>query len=1136
MNPLHPDPAASRYVHDAASTSIPRRSESSRPASSLSQVYFGFAVAQYLGRYSAQKIMAITIFMRGLSVVTMTQYTNFKTVMINRFVLGVFEASVSPVFMIMTEDMGFSRTKTTLLTAVGNIILVVALVLGGLHTLNVPNARLLAETTANLICVVAAAMMGVFLLVKQSQAPFYKDANAGLLAEGTDESAKGKTVDELSSEECRWVGKPTQCDGDGNPTTRRRRCTHVFLFGVFVPSTSSRFAVKAPRTPSRLCAACPARQGNNPHTNPAPITHKLARIHPTLTAATPTDTSRSEHMMVLEVKAWRTMGPPSALASKALKFRTGTTKHTTLPLPPTIPIAPFCFDAMNNVVEYSPSPLSNPPSSVAPASESFVPPMTEEELARATKAAEDELNARSHRVRQSKADEDNKEKETAAKYRRYHESYRQWFDADQAALVAANPGTVALPALPITVAKVVVFLEYETTRPQKRTCDGIESTSTCGVSNLKLAISALEHYRFDQEHHYTTIPEAQKPLRADKRIKEIEKAAAHKETERTKKAETLKASGTRADIYTDAQHRLIASSFLQAKGPRNIWIAMRDRAMHLTQSSIAFRGDSSHALLWSDLFHCDLPVPAKGLDAKIATLAVLADQAKHNQTGRVDEHGAIRHRLVELCSVGAIALLFFAYFHVLGAPVPNFEPDFNDPDYGDYGRREWYALYLFSTSKDCKKAMSYANHRDRVKRSFEANDVDITKVTHAGRGFTAKTAREYGASADEVKALGGWSDSGSFRPCYDWVISVEAALGSAMFDARNPAAHFLARETLETPQATIDAIFPFAEEQPRHFLSLLIWLRTVLVQDCALLYLMHPNASIFEYPPFNTREFRDFAATAAGRIEQVEQEVALALRNLPQQMAQTLNASMSQVFLEQQRLRELVDTRLQHPALSSLPLNVVSHVSHNSEPPSKRRRVGQLVSPPSLESLSPSSTASASAPIPSPPSFSIPDFGADNSLPTNNSNIPALMNFDFSSSSLNSFGVDAAIELQLAGFGPDPFDNSYNWSIDLPTSNGGFEFGPGLSPNTEPAPVVPVMHPAVAATQTPSSTPPVAVPVTAVPVATPSPAIAAPVTPIAPLLGSALSAPTLVDAQRSEWTRLAAKFTDARLRRMSGWE
>ncbi|KAK7024736.1 MFS general substrate transporter [Favolaschia claudopus] len=353
-----------------------------------SMVYFGYAVAQYpiqvlIGKYPAQRVLAVTVFMWGLTVLTMSQCTNFKTAMINRFVLGMFEASTSPGLTLMTgwwytrqeiplrqfiwysglgwggligsymstgiskisptapgpekwqyifyilgavtmawsfiilfflpdspasarflkpemrvlavqrvaanqlgiknkkfkteqvwvavkdikiwilfssvfaaaipngvvsnfssviiKDMGFSTTKTTVLKSVGDITQIVALVVGGIITLNFKNTRLLASTGANIICVVSAACMaylprhlvwqrlvsfwlvncqsvgfaaslvmvssnmggythrtiasaviftaycfgnvaGPFVYVKQSQAPFYQDATAGLLA------------------------------------------------------------------------------------------------------------------------------------------------------------------------------------------------------------------------------------------------------------------------------------------------------------------------------------------------------------------------------------------------------------------------------------------------------------------------------------------------------------------------------------------------------------------------------------------------------------------------------------------------------------------------------------------------------------------------------------------------------------------------------------------------------------------------------------------------------------------------------------------------------------------------------------------------------------------------------------------
>jgi hypothetical protein len=84
-------------------------------------------------------------------------------------------------------------------------------------------------------------------------------------------------------------------------------------------------------------------------------------------------------------------------------------------------------------------------------------------------------------------------------------------------------------------------------------------------------------------------------------------------------------------------------------------------------------------------------------------LGILLDNAKHNQTGRTDEHGAIRHRHPELCPINGVGTLLWAIFHLEHFPVPDFVPDFSSPDYGEFGHREWYEMKLFFSSKGSPK-------------------------------------------------------------------------------------------------------------------------------------------------------------------------------------------------------------------------------------------------------------------------------------------------------------------------------------------------------------------------------------------------------------------------------------------------
>ncbi|KAJ7885959.1 hypothetical protein B0H14DRAFT_3431588 [Mycena olivaceomarginata] len=303
--------------------------------------------------------------------------------------------------------------------------------------------------------------------------------------------------------------------------------------------------------------------------------------------------------------------------------------------------------------------------------------------------SQDALEARSQLLRQSFIQQNQEGKSTGGTYERHYNNYIAWFDAQEAHLVQQDPSYQPIPSLPVTVAKVTLFLHHEMTRPQKRKLtDGTQSSSTCGREHAKQVVSALEHYRFDTQHLYREIPEAQVNLRSDSRIKTLEAVFAHNEPERIKKAHSLKAVGTRADTYTETQLSQLATSGpgLDSKGPTAIWRVMRDRAMVLTSSSTAFRGDSSRSLLWSDMYCYDVPMQARGAGKKVRALTLIADNSKANQTGRVDEHGAFRHRLVELCPVGAIGFMFFAHFHVANSPVPDFSVDFSDTNYGDYGK------------------------------------------------------------------------------------------------------------------------------------------------------------------------------------------------------------------------------------------------------------------------------------------------------------------------------------------------------------------------------------------------------------------------------------------------------------------
>jgi MFS family permease len=84
-----------------------------RPSNYNTVVYAGYFFGQYpcvwlIGRYPAQKIMAVSIFLWGLMVILMTQYRSYSSALGVRFIMGVFEAAITPGLTLMT---GFWYTR-----------------------------------------------------------------------------------------------------------------------------------------------------------------------------------------------------------------------------------------------------------------------------------------------------------------------------------------------------------------------------------------------------------------------------------------------------------------------------------------------------------------------------------------------------------------------------------------------------------------------------------------------------------------------------------------------------------------------------------------------------------------------------------------------------------------------------------------------------------------------------------------------------------------------------------------------------------------------------------------------------------------------------------------------------------------
>jgi hypothetical protein len=97
----------------------------------------------------------------------------------------------------------------------------------------------------------------------------------------------------------------------------------------------------------------------------------------------------------------------------------------------------------------------------------------------------------------------------------------------------------------------------------------------------------------------------------------------------------------------------------------------------------------------------------------------------------------------------------------------------------------------------------------------------------------------------------------------------------------------------------------------RQFLRLLLWLRRVLLQDCAVLYSKYPSCGMFRYAPFNTFAFRDFAANLSAVITRAEEDARYALQNLPDNIVTSFRGLATDIKMDQQPQRIASDARWQ---------------------------------------------------------------------------------------------------------------------------------------------------------------------------------------------------------------------------------
>lgn len=90
----------------------------------------------------------------------------------------------------------------------------------------------------------------------------------------------------------------------------------------------------------------------------------------------------------------------------------------------------------------------------------------------------------------------------------------------------------------------------------------------------------------------------------------------------------------------------------------------------------------------------------------------------------------------------------------------------------------------------------------------------------------------------------------------------------------------------------------------RHFLKILQYFRTVLMQDLALLFHSIPDSVIFTVSPFNSDAFKTFAQSAPLMINEAELAASQAMQDVPENIASGIRVMYNALSVAQRHIAE----------------------------------------------------------------------------------------------------------------------------------------------------------------------------------------------------------------------------------------
>jgi len=313
---------------------------------------------------------------------------------------------------------------------------------------------------------------------------------------------------------------------------------------------------------------------------------------------------------------------------------------------------------------------------------------------------------------------------------------------------------------------------------------------------------------------------------------------------------------------------------------RHAFPPIRHRFIFLFTTSGILRGESLYSAELSDCFsvsHKNEYKDAHTWDALIMSMINGKTNRENKLYGR-----SLRAKDVRLCPVGALAFYLFVRFWL----TEEFDDDSKCPDFTD--NSSWYDIKLLvgiGTKGSRKESMTFLPYYNAIVKILRENLIPSNHFQHLGRILGSTHLQFAEIPDDEIRQLGNWQVSVRDL-CYSTKLPLRAMRAAAGF-MEGEGMFFCPRSQVVPEESLAKQVFPFAEEQlkivdraireaprgaggnylgaARGFLSMMMRLRIILLQDAAAMMILHPQRN--SHPIFNsgtlssvfiTAEFRDF--------------------------------------------------------------------------------------------------------------------------------------------------------------------------------------------------------------------------------------------------------------------------------------